>query len=150
MRDDARPDIQLGEALQLHIIELRKAERLRTVHEPLRAWITCLLHNRDEVAMSTISHPPVKEALEHLKHMYSDEEFRLLVERREQGLVDAEDMLDYARHEGAVASVATQITHKFGPLPDWASTRLTHASDADLKRWTLRVLDAQNLEDIFA
>lgn len=116
--------------------------------------------------MSDITHPPVKEALKHLERMYSDEELRLAAERREQALVDAEDIVDFAihegerrgreegleqgRNEGAAATLSTQIIHKFGPLPEWAGSRLLQATETDLKRWTLRVLDAQCIEDIFA
>ncbi|NYT25480.1 Rpn family recombination-promoting nuclease/putative transposase [Alcaligenaceae bacterium] len=157
LRDAERPQTQLGEVLQVHIIELNKAEKQRGLTEPLRAWIACLLHNLDEAAMSEITHPPVKEALKHLETMYGDEELRLLAERRAQALIDAEDKIDYALHEGeriglqkgAVGTLSTLITHKFDELPDWAADRLEQASEADLKRWTLRILDAQSIEDIF-
>lgn len=72
-------------------MELSKAERQGSLPAPLRAWITCLLHNLDEAAMSTITHPPVRKALKHLDTLYSNEELRLMAERREQALVDAED-----------------------------------------------------------
>lgn len=150
LRDQECPQIQLGQALQLHIMELRKAERQRQLPAPLQAWIACLLHNLDEATMSTITHPPVKEALKHLEALYSDEEFRLLVERREQGLVDAEDALDYARQEGAASALSTLVAHKFGSIPDWAGLRIQQASEDDLKRWTLQILDAQVIEDVFA
>lgn len=100
LRDAQHPQIQLGKALQVHIIELHKAHGLRTLPAPLHAWVTCLLHNLDEATMTEITHPPVQEALQHLDTLYSDEELRIAAERREQALVDAEDMLDYARHEG--------------------------------------------------
>ncbi|MCQ9616629.1 Rpn family recombination-promoting nuclease/putative transposase [Paenalcaligenes niemegkensis] len=100
LRDTHAPTVQLGEALQMHIIELPKAEKLSTLPAPLLAWITCLLHNLDEAAMNEITHPPVREALSHLETMYSDEELRLAAERRELALIDAEDALDQARYEG--------------------------------------------------
>jgi len=154
LRDTEQPEIQLGEVLQVHIIELTKAQRLPSLSEPLRAWVACLLHNLNEAVMSDITHPSVKEALKHLERMYSDEELRLAAERREQALVDAEDIVDFALHEGerkgAAGTLSTQIIHKFGPLPEWANSRLLQATEADLKCWTLRVLDAQRIEDIFA
>lgn len=154
LRDQQMPHVQLGEALQLHIMELRKAERLRKLPGPLRAWIACLLHNLDEAAMSTITYPPVQEALKHLETMCSDEEFRLLVERREQALVDAEDALDYARHEGqrkgAAGVLEHQLSSKFGVLPEWARAHLEQADAAVLERWALRVLTAEHIEDVFS
>lgn len=49
----------------------------------------------------------------------------------------------------AIGILSTLITHKFDEQPDWAADRLEQASEADLKRWTLRILDAQSIEDIF-
>ncbi len=92
--------MQFGEALQLHIIESRKAERQRGLPAALWAWTACLLHNLEEGAMSGITHPPVRQALEQLESMYCDEELCLAAER--------------------------------------------------LRQWTLNVLDAQRIEDVFA
>jgi hypothetical protein len=41
------------------------------------------------------------------------------------------------------------LTRRFGPLPLWADERLEQASPQELERWTDRVLDAQQLDDIF-
>jgi len=114
LRDRLRPQVQLGPALQVHIIELRKAEKLRELAAPLRDWIACLLHNLNEAAMNSITHPPVKEALKHLETMYSDEELRLIAERREQALVDAEDIVDYARHAGRFGATASVVAELCG------------------------------------
>jgi len=164
LRDADMPQMQLGQALQVHIIELRKAEKQRELPAPLRAWVACLLHNLDEAVMSEITHPPVKEALKHLEAMYSDEELRLIAERREQALVDAEDMLDYAlqegerkgRQEGLEKGLQRQrqtllrmLERKFGTLPPHCQTRLAQADAGQLQEWTLNVLDAQRLEDVF-
>lgn len=162
LRDTHEPGVQLGEALQMHIIELPKAERLGALPAPLLAWIACLLHNLDEAAMNEITHPPVHEALSHLEVMHSDEELRLAAERREQALVDAEDMLYLARYEsreegrekgceeGTINLLAAQLAHKFGPLPGWAATRMAQADEAALNRWALRILDAQRIDDVFS
>ncbi|MGB6102393.1 MAG: Rpn family recombination-promoting nuclease/putative transposase [Pusillimonas sp.] len=154
LRDGQYPQIQLDQALQVHIIELKKAEALRELSAPLLAWIACLLHNQDEAAMTAITHPPVQEALKHLEVLYSDEELRLAAERREQALVDAEDMLDYARHEGEQKGqarlLAFQLEHKFGPVPQHYQSRLSQASVEQLQDWSLNVLDAQRIEDVFA
>jgi len=158
LRDTHEPGVQLGEALQMHIIELPKAEKLGALPAPLLAWIACLLHNLDEAAMNEITHPPVHEALSHLEVLYSDEELRLAAERREQALVDAEDMLDQARYEGreegreegTTTLLAAQLAHKFGPLPGWAATRMAQADEATLNRWALRILEAQRIDDVFS
>lgn len=103
--------------------------------------------------MSSITHPPVKDALQKLEHLYSDEELRLMAERREQALVDAEDILDYARHEGMQAGIQkgrqeglqagarsmleSLLSHKFGPLPAPVIERLRSANTRQIQEWTL-------------
>jgi len=149
--------VQLGQALQVHIMELRKAETLRGLPAPLRAWIACLLHNLEEAAMNEITHEPVKEALTHLDTLYSDEELRLMAERREQALIDAEDMLDQARYEGEQKGLQRQrqvllrmLERKFGSVPPHCQARLLHANADQLQDWSLNMLDAQRIEDVFA
>ncbi|NYT75631.1 Rpn family recombination-promoting nuclease/putative transposase [Alcaligenaceae bacterium] len=157
LRDSQYPHIQLEQVLQVHIIELRKAEGLRTLPEPLLAWTTCMLNNLDEAAMTAITHPPVQEALTHLQTLYSDEELRLMAERREQALVDAEDMLDQARYEGEqkgqqhgqIQLLARLLEHKFGPLPPQYQAQLSRASADQLQNWSLNLLDAQRVENVF-
>lgn len=53
------------------------------------------------------------------------------------------------RQESTVETLSMLITHKFGSLPDWATARLKQASQQDLNRWTLRILDVQRIEDVF-
>lgn len=164
LRDQERPQVQLGSALQVHIIELRKAEKQQELPTPLQAWIACLLHNLNEAAMNSISHTPVKEALELLETMYADEELRLAAERREQALVDTKDMLDYARHEGREEgreeglqegtqqqrqTLLRMLTRKFGPLPTSCQTRLSQANAQQLQEWSLSLLDARRIEEVF-
>lgn len=49
-----------------------------------------------------------------------------------------------------VAEVLTAlVTQKFGPLPDWAQARMAEADEATLNRWTLKILDAKRIEDVF-
>lgn len=69
--------------------------------------------------MSTITRPPVKEALKHLETVCSEKELRLLA-------------------------------HKFGSVPGRAGLRIKQASEDELMRWALRVLDVERIEDVFA
>ncbi|KAA0888646.1 Rpn family recombination-promoting nuclease/putative transposase [Pusillimonas sp. ANT_WB101] len=153
LRDSQYPQIQLDQVLQVHIIELHKAEALRELPEPLLAWTACLLNNLDEGAMNAITHPPVQEALTHLQTLYSNEELRLMAERREQALVDAEDMLDQARYDGEQKGqaqlLARQLEHKFGPLSSYYQAQLSRASADQLHNWSLSLLDARCIESVF-
>jgi len=201
--------VLLDSVLQVHIIELRKAERLRKLPAPLRAWIACLLHTLNEAAMNAITYPPVKEALQHLEQMYAEEDLRLAAERRQQALIDDQNALAWALHEGEKSglekgeqiglekgeqiglekgeriglkkgqqiglqkgeqlglqkgiqqgiqqgmqqqrkTLLSMLEHKFGALPPSFQVRLENADAQQLQAWSLGLLDAQRIEDVFA
>jgi len=116
--------------------------------------------------MNAITYPPVREALAHLKTICSDEELRLIAERREQALVDYEDALSYARHEGKQEgeqfglekgiqqqrhTLLRMLEHKFGSLlPQHFLARIECADTPQLEAWSLNLLDAKRIEDVFA
>lgn len=58
-------------------------------------------------------------------------------EGREEGL-----------QEGELTVLRRQIQKRFGALPVWAEERLTGRSTAELEELSVRVLDAQSLEDL--
>ena len=59
----------------------------------------------------------------------------------EQGRVEG-------RREGQRATLARQLTHRFGPLAADALARIQAASEDDLGRWAERLLDAPTLDDV--
>ncbi|MCH4270376.1 Rpn family recombination-promoting nuclease/putative transposase [Kerstersia gyiorum] len=165
LRDTRHPGVQLGQAMQVHIIELPKAERLHGYPSALPDWVACLRHNLDDDRMSQITHPPVQDALKHLQGMYSDEALRLAAERRELALIDEQDALDYARlegegiglhkgesiglHKGQALMLKRLLERRFGPLHKHALARLETASATEIERWSDQVLDAPSLEMLF-
>ena len=70
-------------------------------------------------------------------------------------------MLNYSRQEGRQQGLQQGIsvgeaillkrllTRRFGPLPEWAASRLAKADQASLEAWTDRVLDAPDLAAVF-
>ena len=103
--------------------------------------------------MSQITYPPVKEAMQHLEALCSDEELRIIAERREMAIMDERAALDYARTEGMEKGQAKilrqQLIQKFGPLPQSAQQRLSSASSEQLEAWALNLLNASTLEAVF-
>jgi hypothetical protein len=51
--------------------------------------------------------------------------------------------------QGAVIVLKRLLTRRFGSLPAWAEQRLEQASPQELEGWADRVLEAQQLEDVF-
>ncbi len=52
--------------------------------------------------------------------------------------------------QGETRLFKIQLLHRFADLPAWVEQRLAEASQEDVERWSLRLLDAQSLEDVFA
>lgn len=51
-------------------------------------------------------------------------------------------------HEGHRHALRTLLQTRFGPLPDWAESRLMSADAATLDAWTRAVLTAASLDEI--
>ena len=62
-----------------------------------------------------------------------------------QGL---EQGLKQGQTEGEQRVLRLQIEKRFGPIPDWANTRLTSLSTAEIEALAESIFDAQNLESL--
>jgi len=164
LRDEQTPAICFKEALQLHIMELPKAERLGGLPPDLRAWITCLLHNLDEAAMNQITHPPVQEALQHLRTLSADERLRWAALQHDIAMLDERTALSRATRKGeqagleqgleqgrqvALATLNELLLRKFSSIPAWAQDRISTADLNTIQHWTLNILDADRIEAVF-
>jgi len=54
------------------------------------------------------------------------------------------------RNEGQITLLQRLLTRKFGPLPESVQQRIQGAAPAQIETWSLNVLDAQTLEEVFA
>ncbi len=178
LRDAARPVIEFSDVLQWHVVELSKALPLIDSRSAaLQAWVTCLRHNLDEDIMSQIAYPPVREALDHLEAMCSDEELQIRADLREKALWAERDALHFAKIEGIEEGLQQglergleqgleqglergrrqalqdileqQMLRRLGTVPAHARGRLQQADAAQLADWSLNLLDATTLDQVF-
>ncbi len=66
-----------------------------------------------------------------------------------------EDIMDHeiigpAIQQGELIVIRRQIAKRFGPLPPWVDDRLAMLSTTELEDLSLRLLDAENLDQLFA
>ncbi|WP_404375497.1 hypothetical protein [Vreelandella aquamarina] len=102
-------------------------------------------------------HEPVKRAMSRIRELSADEETRRLAFVRERALRDEVSLLNDARREGreegrlaeAREVLRTQLTFKFGDMPDWVEARLAQADHDQLKGWMRDVLFVDSLEAMF-
>ncbi|NEV65307.1 Rpn family recombination-promoting nuclease/putative transposase [Thiorhodococcus minor] len=100
MRDARQPAVSLGNRLQLTLIELKKADRLRQGTGPLGDWVSFFEHWREEKTMSEIEHGPIREALNRVRQLSADDEARRMAFVRERALRDEVSLLKEAREQG--------------------------------------------------
>ncbi|MBF0180884.1 MAG: DUF4351 domain-containing protein [Magnetococcales bacterium] len=55
-----------------------------------------------------------------------------------------------AEHLGEAKLLLRLLQRRFGLLPAWAGDRVAAATPHSLEEWSLRLLDAQSLEEVFA
>ena len=53
------------------------------------------------------------------------------------------------RDEGLNSMLTHLVEHRFGPIPDWAITRIQSAQADQLMRWAQLILTAPSLEALF-
>ena len=60
-----------------------------------------------------------------------------------------EEVDEQGREEGERKVILRLLGKRFGPLPPWATERISALSAADLEQVELRLLDASSLEELF-
>ena len=99
LRDKQSPQTKLGDELQLHIIELSKADRLGLISGHLAKWVALFEHWKEEKTMQTIvDYPPIQQALDRLKGLSSDAEARRMAFVRARALSDEATAMTDAGH----------------------------------------------------
>ena len=72
-------------------------------------------------------------------------------EGKELGLREGiEEGIEKGKELGAERVLTSLFARRFGDLPTWAHARLKDADADTLEQWSLQVLDATRLEDVFA
>jgi predicted transposase/invertase (TIGR01784 family) len=156
LRDRHHSAVVLTSSLQLHLIELPKADRLRQGAQPaaLADWIAYFEHWQEDTIMNAITHEPIRQAMQQLHELSADEDAQRMAFVRERALRDEKSELNVARREGRqqgrAAVLARLLLLKFGPLSEATQQRLEQADDAHLDVWTERILSAQSLDEVFA
>jgi predicted transposase/invertase (TIGR01784 family) len=154
MRDRTTPQTELGDELQLHIIELSKADRLGLTSGDLACWIALFEHWQEENTMQTIDYSPVQQALDRLKALSADADTRHKALVRERAIFEEATALREAAARGELkgeAAVLTRLlTKRFGPLSIDTTQRLQSATPEQLEVWTDRILDAPTLVAVFS
>jgi predicted transposase/invertase (TIGR01784 family) len=175
LRDRRRPEILLGEELELNLVELPKIRRSdsgssRSSHPDglpaaLGSWIEFFDHWHEEGVMAQIDEPAVREAMARLQRLSADDETRRAAFVRERALRDERaarrEEREAGREEGRsqglaeglargeAALLTRLLVRRFGPLPAKYAERITAADSQTLEHWADRAFEAQDLDAVF-
>ena len=102
-----------------------------------RAFTAWLRHVILPRALPDVALPKTEHLLE-IKTMLTDESRSWVHQWKQEG-----------RLQGTSALLSRQLQRRFGALPAPVQQRLTNATLDELEAWSLKVLDAKTLDDVF-
>jgi predicted transposase/invertase (TIGR01784 family) len=161
MRDRLQPDVKLGDELQLNIIEMRKADRLKLASHELADLLTFFEHWQEETTMNQMTSAPIQQAMAQLRALSADTATRQTAWNRERALIseiterraEREEGRQEGRQEGTLETKITMLekllSKRFSPLPEGTLERINRATPEQLEHWILAVIDAPTLEAVF-
>ena len=74
----------------------------------------------------------------------------LMPDEELSALPKLEHLLMQSRQEGEASILMRQLQRRFGSVPEWAQAVISEADSKSLEEWTLRFVDAQSLNEMFA
>jgi len=114
----------------------------RTLRRAFVRWVRYVLLPR---ALPDVDIPQVDDLLE-IKDMLTEHSRSWTHQWKMEGVAEGRQE---GRQEAAVAMLQGQLTRKFGSLPESIQQRLKAATTADLETWSLSILDATSLDEVF-
>jgi len=68
----------------------------------------------------------------------------------EQGMKKGrKEGMQQGRQQAGYKILSTQLTHRFGTLPQWVTEKINNADLDTLEKWSLRLLSAEKLDEVF-
>ena len=162
-------DDRLHDIFELHYVELKKFKKSYTeIQTALDRWSSFLTTahklDREHTPKELASDKNIVKAIAAIDRMF-DEEERQVYDVRMQSLADVESKIASAaekgmekgmekgRVEGIVEGqslfLKKLLERRFGALPQWATERLTRATEHELETWADAILTAPTLEALF-
>jgi hypothetical protein len=159
----------LGE-IEHKVLYLTPKYESSKIPEPYREWLRAIQDSLDEqVEESNYHHPTVLKVFDliqrdgltpqdraRMKDEYGMEEVKQeeykkgITEGKELGLAAGKELGLAAGKELGISHLLSRLLRqRFGELPAWANSRLQQATVEQLEQWSLRVLEAPRLEQVF-
>ena len=118
------------------LAEMLRAPELESLRRALNVWVKNLLlryATDSKVAEKVSETNDIFEEYTEMETVYTD-------------WADAYEQK--GEQKGGAKLLVCQLSHRFGPLPKWAETRVNKAKAEQLEKWATAVLDASSLTDV--
>ena len=125
------------------VLRLTQGSEFTELRKAFFLWVQHVLLPRSLPA--TINLPPASD-LSEITAMLTTHTKDWSYYLRQEGL---EEGRQEGRQKGAASVLERQLARRFGPLPAGVIDRLRQADTVQIEAWSLNVLDAQTLEEVF-
>ena len=142
-----------------YFIELSKFKKLLdNLDNVLDKWIFFIKEaGRLEDVPERLNEEPFCHAFEKARVTNMDREEFELYEKAGMAIADSQGAVELARDEGeqkgrqaeGASMLSRQLQHRFKDIPTWTHEKVAKADLPTLEGWSLRILDAKSLEDVF-
>lgn len=113
------------------------------VRRAFASWTRYVLLPR---SLPDVDMPQIDNLLE-IKNMLAEHSRSWTHQWKMEGLAEGRKE---GQKEGQVSMLHSQLTRKFGPLSESVQQRLETATPEDLQTWSLALLEARSLDEVFA
>lgn len=148
----------LSDLCEIIFIELPKFNIAhKDYNDKLHKWLTFLANpSGEEIQDMAKTDGEIKEAMDVLYDISSDEELRRLIDLRELAIMDEQNRLNSAKKEGIEQGIGQgesrilikQLTKKFKILPNEYKDKIMTLSEEKLEAIGLEIFDMESIEDL--
>ncbi|WP_160361186.1 Rpn family recombination-promoting nuclease/putative transposase [Clostridium chromiireducens] len=144
----------LSDLCEIIFIELPKFNNAhKDYNDKLHKWLTFLANpSGEEIQDMAKTDSEIKEAMNVLYNISSDEELRRLIDLRELAIMDEQNRLNGAKKEGIEQGKADilikQLVKKFKTLPDEYRKKIKTLSEETIDVIATDIFDMESVEDL--
>lgn len=140
----------LSNLCEIIFIELPKFNNTHKIYnDKLHKWLTFLANpSGKEIQNMAKTDSEIKEAMDVLYNISSDEELRRLIDLRELAIMDEQNRLNGAKKEGKADLLIKLLIKKFKILPDEYRKKIEDMSEEAIEIIGVEIFDMESIEEL--
>jgi len=140
----------LSDLCEIIFIELPKFNNThKDYNDKLHKWLTFLANpSGKEIQDMVKTDSEIKEAMDVLYNISSDEDLRRLIDLRELAIMDEQNRLNGAKKDGKADLLIKQLIKKFKIFPDEYRKKLEDMSEETIEVIGVAIFDMESIEEL--